>query len=61
MIKYSYMTKKLVKNYQSYLKLKNKKLRLERFFNGFLPEILFRSTKIEHPAITRKTISSAMR
>ncbi len=61
MIKYYYMTKKLVKNYQSYLKLKNKKFRLERFFLGFLPEILFRSTKIEHPDITRKTISSAMR
>lgn len=55
------MTKKLVKNYKSYLKLKNKKTRLERFFHAFLPEILFRSTKIEHPDITRKTISSAMR
>ncbi len=30
------MTKKLVKNYQSYLKLKNKKSRLERFFHGFV-------------------------
>jgi len=55
------MIKKLTKNYKSYLKLKNKKSRLERFFHAFLPEILFRSTKIEHPDITRKTISSAMR
>lgn len=60
MIKYSYMTKRLVKNYQPYLKLKNKKFKLEQFFHAFLPEMVFRSTKIEHPHITRKTVVSAL-
>jgi hypothetical protein len=55
------MAKKLAKNYKSFLMLKNKKIRLERFFHAFLPEILFRSTKIEYPDITRKTNTSAIR
>lgn len=52
------MTKKLVRNYKSYLKLRNKKSKLERFFHAFLPEMVFRSTKIEHPHISRKTVAS---
>ncbi len=55
------MTKKLVRNYKTYLKLKNKKSKLEQFFHAFLPEMVFRSTKIEHPDVTRRTVNSALR
>jgi len=55
------MTKELNKNYQSYRRMKNKKSKLALFFTAFLPEMIFRTTKIEHPHLTRKTVNSALR
>ena len=55
------MTKKLVKNYHSFRRLKDKKNKLRQFLHDFLPEIVYRSTKIEHPKATRKSILSAIK
>lgn len=55
------MTKTLVKNYKSFLKSKNKKSRLVKFFHAFLPEVIFRTTKIEHGNVSRKKILSDIR
>lgn len=55
------MTNALRKNYREYKKIKNKKRLLDRFFRVFLNEAIFRTTKIEHPDVSRKTITSALR
>lgn len=48
---------KLVKSYQKYRTAKNKKGVLD-FFRVFMPEIIFRTTKLEGESITRKKVST---
>lgn len=55
------MRKKLVKKYKKFIFLKKKKSLLGKFFNSFLPEVVYRSTKIEHPKALRKEIISFLK
>lgn len=48
---------KLVKSYKKYRATKNKKGVLD-FFRVFMPEIIFRTTKLEGEQITRKKVSA---
>ena len=48
---------RLVKSYNKYRTTKNKKGVLD-FFRTFMPEIIFRTTKLEGEPITRKKISA---
>lgn len=49
--------RKLVTSYKKYSTAKNKKGVLE-FFRTFMPEIIFRTTKLEGESITRKKVST---
>lgn len=48
---------KLVKAYTKYHTAKNKRNVLE-IFRDFMPEIIFRTTKLEGESVTRKMISA---
>ncbi len=48
---------KLVKSYKKYRTTKNKKSVLD-FFRAFMPEIIFRTTKLEGESITRKKVAA---
>lgn len=52
------MTKNLLlrKNYQKYRKIKNKRSKILSFFRAFMPEMTFRTTKLEGEPITRSLI-----
>lgn len=52
------MTKQLNKQYKQFLLKKEKKAILKKQFNHFLPEVIFRTTKIENPKVTRSQILS---
>lgn len=47
---------KLVKAYSQYRTRKNKSSVLE-FFRAFMPEIIFRTTKLEGEPVTRRMVS----
>ncbi|OGG13182.1 hypothetical protein A3D77_00470 [Candidatus Gottesmanbacteria bacterium RIFCSPHIGHO2_02_FULL_39_11] len=49
---------KLSKSYTKYRKLKAKKRDILRFFRVVMPEIIFRTTKLEGDPVTRKMIST---
>lgn len=51
---------RLVQSYKKYCTAKNKKSVLD-FFRDFMPEIIFRTTKLEGESITRKKISALFR
>ncbi|OGD53142.1 hypothetical protein A3J78_01040 [Candidatus Beckwithbacteria bacterium RBG_13_35_6] len=48
---------KLVKAYSKYRTLKKNKLSVLGFFRDFIPEIIFRTTKLEGEPVTRKMVS----
>lgn len=48
---------KLISSYKKYRTTKNKKNVLD-FFRDFMPEIIFRTTKLEGESITRKKVST---
>jgi hypothetical protein len=48
---------KLIKLYQKYRTAKKKRNVLD-FFRAFMPEIIFRTTKLEGERITRKRVSA---
>lgn len=48
---------KLVKSYKKYRTTKNKKGVLD-LFRAFMPEIIFRTTKLEGERVTRKKVSA---
>lgn len=50
------MRNQLKKTYKQFAHSKQKKSHLQRFFNGFLSEAVYRNTKIEHPQASRKEI-----
>lgn len=51
------MTNTLKNNYKKYL-LKKKKNSALDFFKSFMPEMIYRSTKLEGERITRKQVLS---
>lgn len=55
------MRNNLKKNYKTFLRVKKKQSILKRFFNAFLPEAVYRNTKIEHPKASRKDIFSFLK
>jgi len=55
------MKNNLVKNYKKFSSLKKKQSVLKRFFSAFLPEAVYRNTKIEHPEASRKDIFSFLK
>ena len=50
---------KLVKEYKKYRTVKKRNVLL--FLRAFMPEIIFRTTKLEGESVTRKMISSLFR
>lgn len=48
-------------NYKKFSSLKGKQSVLTRFFHVFLPEAVYRNTKIEHPNVSRKAVSSFLK
>lgn len=52
------MTKQLAIQYKRFLLKTDKKALLKNQFEKFLPEAVFRTTKIENPEITRNQIES---
>jgi hypothetical protein len=55
------MGKSLSTNYKKFSLLKGKQSVLTRFFHAFLPEAVYRNTKIEHPRVSRKAVSSFLK
>ncbi len=55
------MTNKLKRTYKQFAHAKQKKSLVQRFFNAFLPEAVYRNTKIEHPEASRKDIFSFLK
>ena len=55
------MTKKSLDLYHKFRKIPLKKRVLSKHFSDFLNEIVFRTTKIEHPSLSKKTILSALK
>jgi len=53
-----FMTKQLNTYYQRFLLKTNKKALLKSQFEQFLPEVVFRTTKIENPQVTRSQVQS---
>jgi len=51
------MNLKLKQNYKKYQKRANKKTALG-FLHSFMPEIIFRTTKLEGEPVTRKMVKS---
>jgi len=52
------MTKTLRKSYQKYLAFKPKKNQLLDFFRRMMPEIVYRSTKLEGESVSRRQVYS---
>ncbi len=52
------MKNQLVQNYKLFLSLKQKNVILKRYFNTFLSEAIYRTTKLEHKDVTRKQVNS---
>lgn len=52
------MTNKLNTKYKQFLMRKDKKSILKKHFLRFLPEVIFRTTKIENPQVTRKQVQA---
>lgn len=55
------MRNNLKKNYKKFLRVKKKQSVLEKFFDAFLPEAVYRNTKIEHPKASRKDVFSFLK
>lgn len=55
------MTKNLKKTYKQFARSRQKKSLVQRFFNAFLSEAVYRNTKIEHPEVSRKDIFSFLK
>lgn len=55
------MTKQLKRTYKQFARLKDRRKLLQRFFDSFLPEAVYRTTKIEYPEVTRKQIFSFLK
>lgn len=53
--------KKLSQTYQKYLGSKRKKKSLSAYLKGFLPEMIFRTMKLEDEPVTRKMVSSLLK
>lgn len=49
---------KLIQAYTRYRALKIEKQDVLRFFRSFMPEIIFRTTKLEGESVTRKMITA---
>jgi len=50
--------KRLNTAYSKYRTMKNKKSKVLGFFHAFIPEIIFRTTKLEGEPVTRKMVSA---
>jgi hypothetical protein len=61
LLKYNRMRKSLSTNYKKFSSLKRKQSVLSRFFHAFLPEAVYRNTKIEHPHVSKKTVSAFLK
>lgn len=48
---------KLLKAYKKYKSKKTKKATVLSFFRAFIPEIIFRTTKLEGEQVTRKMVT----
>jgi len=55
------MKSNLKTNYRLYQKVASKKKKNRDFFHLFLPEIIFRTTKLEGEPVTKKMIKSIFR
>jgi hypothetical protein len=55
------MNRQIKTNYKIFSQMKKKQSALKRFFNVFLPEAVYRNTKIEHPEASRKEICSFLK
>jgi len=55
------MKNTLITNYKKFFSLKGKQTALTRFFHAFLGEAVYRNTKIEHPRVSRKTVSAFLK
>ena len=49
---------KLTKSYNQYRKTKVSKSTVLKFLRNFMPEMIFRTTKLEGESVTRKAISA---
>jgi hypothetical protein len=49
---------KLIKSYNQYRKTKTGKTGILQFLRSFMPEIIFRTTKLEGESVTRRMITS---
>ncbi len=49
---------KLIKSYAQYRKTKAGKVGILQFLRSFMPEIIFRTTKLEGESVTRRMITS---
>lgn len=55
------MTTKTQKLFTKFNLKKNKKISLAAHFRGFIDELVYRTTKLEHPGAKRKSILSSIR
>lgn len=55
------MKNKLMKTYKQFNQSRRKKTLVQRFFSVFLPEAVYRNTKIEHPKTSRKEVFSFLK
>lgn len=55
------MNRQIKTNYKRFSRMKKKQSALKRFFYAFLPEAVYRNTKIEHPKASRKDIFSFLK
>lgn len=55
------MNKQIRTNYKRFSQMRQKQSALRRFFSAFLPEAVYRNTKIEHPEASRKDIFSFLK
>lgn len=55
------MNRQIKANYKRFSQMKKKQSALKRFFSAFLPEAVYRNTKIEHPEASRKDIFSFLK
>jgi len=52
------MNKILINNYRLFKDRKQTKSTLKRHFESFLPEVIYRTTRMENPKVTRKQINA---
>ena len=55
------MKKTLSSNYKKFILLKGRRSVLMRYFHTFLPEAIYRNTKIEHPNVSKKIVESFLK